>query len=209
MAFGCRRETYIRTAGLKMVDVHSNRRQTKWSAKEKLGRVAWGLTYPMFRFSPRIFWGWRRFILRLFGAQIGSSAHIYPTVRIAIPWNLDLGAFTAVGDRVTLYSLGLITLGRNSTISQNSHICAGTHDLRDPTRPLLKTPIKIGSNVWICADAFVGPGVRIGDGAVVGARAVVMKDVGGHLIVAGNPSSVIGSLSADKDAQRKNPSLQL
>lgn len=112
-------------------------------------------------------------------------------MRITIPWNLDLGAQCAVGDRAILYALGPITIGARTAVSQGAHLCAGTHDLRDPTRPLLKPPIRIGDEAWICADAFIGPGVTVGRRAVVGARAVVVRDVEDETTVAGNPARVI------------------
>jgi len=108
-----------------------------------------------------------------------------------MPWNIRIGAGGAVGDRVILYALGSITLGERTTISQGSHLCAGTHDWRQADRPLLKPPIHIENDAWICADAFVGPGVTVGAGAIVGARAVAMKDVPPCTIVVGNPARPI------------------
>ncbi len=176
------------------IDVTKNRAAEKWTAREKLGRVMWAAVWPLFRFSPRPFWVFRRALLRLFGATVGAGAHVYPTVRITIPWNITLGCNCAVGDRVILYSLGLISIGNRSTISQGAHLCAGTHDLKDSARLLLKPPIIVGHDAWICADAFIGPGVEIGNYAIVGARGVVMRDVKRSVIVAGNPAREIRSI---------------
>jgi len=173
------------------IDVASNRNERKWSRREQVARFLWGLALPLFVLSPRPFWGWRRFLLRLFGASIGPEVHVYPSARITMPWNLEIGASAAVGDRAILYALGPITIGARATVSQGAHLCAGTHDISDPTRPLLKPPITIGSDAWVCADAFVGPGVTVGDGAIVGARTVAMKDVPAQTIVAGNPARQI------------------
>jgi putative colanic acid biosynthesis acetyltransferase WcaF len=109
-------------------------------------------------------------------------------VRITIPWNLEVGDEAAIGDRVILYALGPIRIGRQATISQLAHLCAGTHDFTRPDMPLVKLPIEIGEGAWICADAFIGPGVVVGTRAVAGARAVVMKDVEPGVIVVGNPA---------------------
>jgi putative colanic acid biosynthesis acetyltransferase WcaF len=174
-----------------MINVKANRAETKWSRREQVARVIWGSVLPLFVFSPRPFWGWRRFLLRLFGASIGPEVHIYPSARITMPWNLEIGESAAIGDRAILYALGSITIGARATVSQGAHICAGTHDISDPARPLLKPPITIGSDAWVCADAFVGPGVTVGDGAIVGARAVAMKDVPAYAIVVGNPARQI------------------
>lgn len=174
-----------------IIDVSSNRASRKWSRREQIGRVLWGGVWPLFRLSPRLLWGWRRMLLRAFGARVGRGAHIYPSVQITIPWHLDLGENCAIGDRAILYALGPITIGARATISQGAHLCAGTHDLTDPSRPLLKLPIRIGEDAWICADAFVGPGVQIGRGAIVGARAVTMRDVEDETTVVGNPARVV------------------
>lgn len=171
-----------------MVNVFANRSSSKWTKRELVGRILWTIIAPSFALSPRPFWAWRRMILRLFGARIGQEVHIYPSVRIAIPWNLEIGDYSAVGAGAQLYSLGRIVLGREVTVSQGAHLCAGTHDWRDPTMPLLKPPIEICDGAWICAEAFIGPGITIGNRAIVGARAVVFKDVGNDSIVVGNPA---------------------
>ncbi len=157
--------------------------------------MLWGLARPLFRLSPRPLWGWRRMLLRAFGAKVEAHVHVFPTVLITIPWSLNLGAQCAVGDRAILYALGPITIGPRATISQGAHLCAGTHDWRDPAFPLVKTPIEIGAGAWVCADAFIGPNVSIGEGAIVGARAVVTKNVAPGTIVAGNPAREIGKRS--------------
>lgn len=176
-----------------MIDVAANRESQKWTKRELVSRILWGFALPFFAFSPRPLWGWRRFLLRIFGARIGRDVHIYPSVQIVIPWTLDIGDQSAVGDRAILYALGPMRIGARATISQGAHLCAGSHDWRDPTMPLLKPPIEVGNDAWICADAFVGPNVRIGDRAIVGARAVVTKDVPSGFIVAGNPARKIGN----------------
>lgn len=173
------------------LDIQANRRASKWTAKEQAGRVAWALLHPVFALSPRPFWGWRRMLLRLTGARVGQGVHIHPSVRITIPWNLTLGNDTSVGDRAILYALGPITIGERATISQGAHLCAGSHDWRDPTMPLTKPPIVVGDEAWICADAFIGPGVNVGDRAIVGARGVVMSDVDPDAVVVGNPARLI------------------
>ena len=176
-----------------MIEVEENRLAQKWSKHELTGRIMWALTYPLFRLSPRpFFWAWRRFLLRLYGAKIGRDVHIYPSVRITIPWHVEIGDAAAVGDRAILYALGPIRIGARATVSQGAHICAGTHDWRHPAMPLAKPPIEVGADVWVCADAFIGPGVTVGDGAIIGARAVVTKDVAPFTLMAGNPAQEIG-----------------
>jgi|SRR5579863_5516392 len=174
-----------------MLDIASNRQATKYSLKEMLRRLLWVPGSLVFRLSPRPFFGWRRFLLRCFGAKMGDHVNIYSSTRIYFPWNLTVGDWTAVGEEALIYNLGLVTLGRNVTVSQRAHLCAGTHDYTRSDMLLLKPPIVIGNQAWICADAFVGPGVEVGEGAVVGARAVVVKDVPSWIVVAGNPARFI------------------
>lgn len=173
------------------LDVAANRAARKWTRKEQAGRLLWELAHPLFAWSPRPLWSWRRALLRVFGARIGKDVHIYPSVRIAIPWHLDIGDQSAVGDRAILYSLGRITLAERVTVSQGAHLCAGTHDYRDSSMPLLKLPIVIERDAWVCADVFVGPNVRVGEGSILGARSAVFKDVEANLIVVGNPATVL------------------
>jgi putative colanic acid biosynthesis acetyltransferase WcaF len=175
-----------------IVDIAANRRTHSWRREELAGRLAWSLAYGLFRFSPRICWAWRVWLLRRFGAEIGREVHIYPSVRIAVPWNLAVGDFAAIGDRVNVYNLGKISIGSRATVSQGAHLCGGTHDYRQASLPLVKCPIHVGEGAWICADAFIGPNVIVGDYAIIGARAVAMRDVAAWTIVAGNPAQRIG-----------------
>src|SRR5215216_2923985 len=174
-----------------MVDIQQNRRAKKYTSGEMRRRALWTLAHPFFRFSPRTCFGWRRFLLRSFGAKIGQRVNVYPSATIYFPWNLEAGDESAIGEHVFIYNLGRVTLGLRVTISHRAHLCAGTHDHTKPDFPLLRPPIVIGSDAWICADAFVGPGVKIGEGAIVGARAVAMKDVKPGSIVVGNPAREI------------------
>jgi putative colanic acid biosynthesis acetyltransferase WcaF len=170
------------------LDIAANRRATKYPVTILVRRVLWSCVQPFFRYSPRICFGWRRFLLRLFGARIGRRVNIYNSAMIYLPWNLEIGDWSAIGEDAFIYNLGQVTIGKNVTISQRTHLCAGSHDYRKPDLPLLTPPIRIGDQAWICADAFVGPGVSVGEGAIVGARGVAVKDVGPWQIVAGNPA---------------------
>lgn len=174
-----------------MLDVKKNRKSKKYNRQEMLRRVLWAIVSPLFRFSPRTFFGWRNFLLKLFGAKIGNNVHIYNSAEIYMPWNFVIGAWSSVGERAFIYNLGIIELGDSVTVSHRAHLCAGTHDYQKSDLPLLKLPIKICSEVWLCADSFIGPGVIVGEGAVVGACAVVVDNVEAWTVVAGNPAKKI------------------
>ena len=173
------------------LNVAKNRQAQKYTPKEMLRRLLWSLGKLFFRLSPRPCFGWRRLVLRCFGAKIGHHVNTYPSTRIYFPWNLTVGDWSAIGEDVLIYNLGPVTLGEKVTVSHRAHLCAGTHNYTQPDLPLRRPPIVIGDQAWICADAFVGPGVTVGEGAVVGARAVVMKDVVAWTVVAGNPAHFI------------------
>lgn len=174
------------------LDISANRKAKKYSKKELILRVIWSLVRPtIFAFSPRPAFGFRNFILRAFGAQIGKGVCTYGSSHIYYPWNLSIGDHSSIGEWALVYNLGLITIGNRSTISQRVHLCAGTHDYNDTTMRLIKLPITIGDEVWVCADAFVGPNVEIADRCIIGARAVVMKSINDSAIVAGNPAAKI------------------
>lgn len=182
-----------------MLDIQANRTARKYTRMETGWRVLWMIGGLLFKFSPRPFFAWRRFMLRLFGAQVGIGAHVYNTAVIYMPWNLKIGAWSAIGEDAFIYNLGQVIIGEQVTISQRAHLCAGTHDYRMPELPLLKSPITVEDRVWICADAFVGPGVRVGEGAVVGARAVAVRDVEAWNVVAGNPATFIKRRELNED----------
>jgi putative colanic acid biosynthesis acetyltransferase WcaF len=173
------------------LDIPANRRAAKYTKGVLVRRVLWRLATPLFRLSPHPLFGWRRFLLRTFGARVGRNVHVYNSAVVSMPWNLEIGDWSAVGDCALIYNLGRVTIGSRTTISQGAHICAGSHDYTRPDMPLLRPPISIGDQVWVCADAFVGPGLTVGDGAVVAARAVVVKDVEAWDVVAGNPAKIV------------------
>ncbi|MFN0131725.1 MAG: putative colanic acid biosynthesis acetyltransferase [Phycisphaerales bacterium] len=163
-----------------------------WTFREKVGRALWIIVRgSLFRFSWHNWYGWRRFLLRCFGARIGTSVNVRPTTRIEIPWLLSVGDYCSLGDYAVVYNLGQITLGRRVTVSQYAQLCAGTHDYTKPELPLLRPPISIDDNAWIAACAFVGPGVRVGQGAILGACGVAFKNLAPWTIYAGNPAHAV------------------
>jgi putative colanic acid biosynthesis acetyltransferase WcaF len=163
-----------------------------FSTREYAGRVLWELIQAtVLRALPRRAFNTRRLLLRLFGASIGKSAKVCKGVTIRHPWLLEIGAYSEIGESTEIYNLGRISIGDHTVVSQRAFLCAGTHDLSQSARPLLRPEIRIGSGVWICAGAFIGPGVRIDDNAVVGAFAVVVRSVDRATIVAGNPARVV------------------
>jgi putative colanic acid biosynthesis acetyltransferase WcaF len=136
---------------------------------------------------PQICYPLRRVLLRAFGAKIGAGVLIRPGVEVTYPWKLSIGNNSWIGDDVTLYSLGPISIGSDSVVSQNVYICAADHDYSDVAFPIRARAVTIGEQVWIASDAWVGPGVTIGNGTVVGARSTVVADLPPGMICVGSP----------------------
>jgi putative colanic acid biosynthesis acetyltransferase WcaF len=152
----------------------------------------WIVQSLLFHTSPQALYGWRRFLLRLFGAEIGSGVLLRPTVRVTYPWKLQIGDGSWIGDHVELYTLDRIRIGAHAVVSQGAYLCTGTHDHKSLDFAMKTSPIMISDEAWVAAGSFVYPGVTIGTGAVVAARSVVMSDVAEAMIVAGQPAVVVG-----------------
>ena len=135
--------------------------------------------------------GWRRMVLKMFGAKVGKKVRIYNTVKIYFPPNLTLEDYCLIGPHVDIYCVAPITIGQNSMVSQYSYLCSASHDHNLAHLPLIALPITIESGSWVCARAFVGPGVTIGKNSLVAACGVVVKDIEDNVIVGGNPAKFI------------------
>lgn len=168
------------------------RHVSPFSTREKLGRLAWSVVQATaFRCSFTTWYRYRVFILRLFGAKVHITAHIRRTARFECPWNVSIGANTAVGDHAILYALGPIIIGRRVSVSQYSHLCAGTHDFTKADLPLIRPPIRLEDDAWLGADTFVGPGVVMHQGALLGARGAAFKDLEAWHVYGGNPARLL------------------
>lgn len=162
---------------------------TPWSAGMKIKRLIWEVVRPLFfRPTPKwVFWRWRRLLLVLFGAKLGPGVKIHQSARVLMPWNLICGRNVVIGADVDVYNFSPITIGDNAMVSQRTFLCTGSHDASDPHLPLTFAPIEIGAQAWVASECFIGPGRRIGEGAVVAARSVVTKDMPDWMICAGHP----------------------
>ena len=157
-----------------------------------LRRALWEcVQLPFHPLRPRGLSWMRVALLRMFGAKIGKNVLICGGVRVHVPWNLELGDYAAIGDKVEIYNLAPIRIGAHTTVSQHTYLCASSHDYTRSDFPLYSLPITVGPQAWIAAGAFVAPGVTIGEGSVVGARSVVLRDVPPWTVAAGNPCKLI------------------
>jgi len=161
----------------------------KLSTRNKVARTLWQIVWLfLYRPTPRLFHPWRCLLLRLFGARLGKSVHPYPSARVWAPWNLEMGDHACLSEGVDCYCVAKISIGAHSTVSQYSFLCTASHDYSKTSMPLVAAPINIGDRVWITADVFVGPGVTIGDGAVVTARSSVFSNLPPWVVARGNPA---------------------
>jgi len=169
-------------------------------------KLAWELTQAtVFRYSPRRFSRFRVWLLNLFGAKVARTAVIRPSARVWHPWIFSMGEYSCLAEHVTIYNLGPVTIGDHTVISQHAELCAGTHDYHSLVLPLVRPPITLGNGVWVCAKAFVGPNVTIGDNTIIGACAVVTRDVPEGVIAAGNPAKVLRPRPRPTDMPHPTP----
>ncbi len=160
-----------------------------FSFANRIERLAWKLCWLLLaRWTPLGFNIWRLFLLRLFGAEVHSTARVSPSATIWFPRHLKMMAHAALGPGVDCYNMARISIGSYTIISQRAVLCAGSHAVDSPDFQLITRPIEIGPNVWIAMEAFVGPGVTIGENAVLGARACAFSDMEAGAIYAGNPA---------------------
>jgi len=151
-------------------------------------RLLWNATWLLAAsWTPKYFARWRRFLLRLFGAQMAPFSDVRGTARVWYPPLLTMESHTVLSAQVNCYNMERVTIKSNTIVSRLAFICAGTHDYTKASHPLVARPIVIGPNVWVCAEAFVGPGSHVPEGCVVGARSVVTGQLQPWSVYAGNP----------------------
>jgi putative colanic acid biosynthesis acetyltransferase WcaF len=163
-----------------------------WSLRHRVAQLAWELTWTLScAWTPKPLHPWRRVVLRVFGARVSGRPFVHQRARIQVPWRLTLADGACIGERANLYTLDEISVGEGATVAQEAYLCAGTHDFADPALPLVTAPIRIEAHAFVGARAFVMPGVTVGARAIVGACAVVTKDIPPGAVCAGNPARVL------------------
>lgn len=160
-----------------------------FSLGNRLRRALWRVAWMLFaRWTPPPLHRARVVLVRAFGGDVSWKAYIYPDVDIWAPWNLSMADYATLGRGVICYNIGQVTIGQRAVVSQYTHLCTGTHDYRDPAFTLYARPIHIGARSWVCANAFIGPGVTVGDGAILSAAGVATHDLSAWKIYQGNPA---------------------
>ena len=162
----------------------------------KCKRAVWNVIAAfLFRpFITPVFRKWRIAMLRMFGAKIEWDANVYASVKIWAPWMLQTGHRACLGREVICYSQDWVVLENEAVVSQYSYLCTDGHDvnmMNTADKSLITAPIILKTKSWIGARSFIGMGVEIGEGAVVGATASVYKSVEPWSVVGGNPCKII------------------
>ena len=167
--------------------------ENRLGRKHQAVRMLWNILWPLTTwFLPRsLGMGWKRSLLRMFGAKVHPTAQVYSSARIYYPANLTMEAYSCLADGVECYNVAPVTVGAHSTISQGSLLCTASHDITDSHHRLVTAPIVVEDQVWIGARAYIGMGVVVRQGAVVGATASVYKTVEPWTVVGGNPARFI------------------
>jgi putative colanic acid biosynthesis acetyltransferase WcaF len=170
------------------------------SLKVKVMRVLWAVVYRLFfRCTPNPMRKWRAFVLRCFGAKVSPLARVSPTAVITFPWNLEMEDYATLGSDAICYSTADVFIGRMATVSQYAYLCSASHDYEDKNFTLFARPIRIEAQAWICAGAMVGPGVTVGEGAVLGAKSTAFKNLSPWKVYAGMPAIAIKERKIKRD----------
>jgi putative colanic acid biosynthesis acetyltransferase WcaF len=142
-------------------------------------------------------------LLRLFGARVGRGLVIKPQVWIKYPWRLAVGDHCWIGQGVWIDNLADVHLGSHVCVSQQAYLCTGSHDYRKPSFDLITRPVKVGNGAWIGARALILGDVAVGANAIVAAGSVVTKDVPAATVVAGSPARTLATRRDSSAADRK------
>jgi putative colanic acid biosynthesis acetyltransferase WcaF len=169
-----------------------------FAASDRVRRLVWNVCRVLlYRPSPRPMHAGRAFLLRCFGAKMGPGCKFYPASKVWAPWNLVCAELVTAADGAEIYNPAPMRFGSHAILSQEAFVCGATHDYDDPRFPLLAYAMDFGAYAWVCARASVGPGVNLGEGAVLGLGSVATRDL--------EPWGVYAGVPAVKVKERKRP----
>ena len=189
----------MRRKGIRM-EIDISNKPSPHSRAVKIKRILWAVVYRLlFRCSPNPMRKWRVFILRCFGAKVSFLARVSPTAVITFPWNLEMDDYATLGSDAICYSIAPVYIGRMATVSQYAYLCSASHDYEDRNFTLFAKSIRIEAQAWVCADAMVGPGVVVGEGAVLGAKSMTFKDLSPWKVHVGTPAIAIKDREIKRD----------
>lgn len=154
-----------------------------------LRRILWYFTNVLFFINPlNPSSGIKVYLLRFFGAEIGKGVVIKPSVNIKYPWNLSIGDYSWIGEKVWIDNLVQVTIGTNVCISQGAMLLCGNHNYKKTTFDLVVKPIIIEDGAWVGAQSTVCQGVKMKTHSVLCVGSTVSKDLDAFGIYRGNPA---------------------
>lgn len=167
--------------------------QSPYTTRDRIVRLLWTVVWNVLArpFPKSTMMPWKRFLLRMFGAKLSSTCVVYNNAKIFMPWNLIMKDHACIGCNVDCYNAAPVMIGINATVSQGAYLCTASHNISSLHHEQIQAPIIIGDRTWVAARAYIGPGVTVGEGAVVGATASVYKDVEPWTVVGGNPAKFL------------------
>lgn len=180
---------------MKVLDAEQNRPLEggpSFPIKHRLFRAVWSIAWTLLAaWTPPPLHAWRRWVLISFGAKMHRTARVYGSAKVWFPPNLSMSAHSVLGPEVDCYCMAKINIGIRSVISQKAYLCSGTHDISSPFFQLVTKDITVGPNAWVAARAFVGPGVNIAEGSVIGGGCVIFRDTEPYGVYIGNPAALV------------------
>lgn len=153
-----------------------------------LKKTCWYVLHAIFIHSAFPFSSFKVFLLRLFGASIGTSVTIKPNVTIKYPWHLTIGNHVWIGEQVWIDNLSRVTIKNNCCVSQGAMLLCGNHDYSKTSFDLIVKDITLEEGVWIGAKSIVCPGVSIGSHSVLTVNSVATSNLEPWGIYQGNPA---------------------
>ena len=163
------------------------------SRSNQIKRLCWRIIWIIFAkpFPRSTANTWKLFLLRIFGAKVHKTAVVYSSVTIYMPWHLEMHENSCLAADVDCYNVDDVILKANTIVSQKVYLCTASHNINSNKFPLITAPIILEDQSWIGASAFIGMGVTVNQGAIVGATASVYKDVPSWTVVGGNPAKFL------------------
>jgi putative colanic acid biosynthesis acetyltransferase WcaF len=183
------KQAHYNAANLAAPEASDPYKRPSFSLANRIMRFLWSICWLfLYRPSLRPMYPWRAMLLRAFGAKMGPGCRVAASSRIWAPWNLNCEDIVQIGDGTEIYNQAPMFFGSHAIVSQGAYVCGSTHDLDDPAFPLIAYPMTLGAYSWVCARAVVGPGVDVGEGAVLGLASVTTRDLEPWTIYAGTPA---------------------